>query len=458
MPFGSVQRTPSSSIRRPSNRLSVRPPLPPPTTHQTLTTTTPIPSTSSSSPSTFPPIPTTTQPVSLPSSTHVATIHSVGGSLRRPIRVQQLQLNLRRKPQMTRGQFRRPQSNSKFPLTRHQPTHRVTKPDRVTRPIVSTTNEPITTTTEEEISLTVAGTTPEGIQRQSSNLKQVDDIEAAILQAVIESSSPEPPPSTTRRQRIHRIRPGHRHRPAPPPRVDAIEEAVLRAVLEATPSAPIPEEVTSTTEGTTTTTAKIEEPIETTTLKTESTSLFPAFASRRHGHRRPTTVIPPTPEMTTESTVIITEPTTEPTTTTTIPEETTTSAEESTTSVTEGTTTEQVTDITIALPEDDFEDINAKISTEDHQLHQIEDNVISALSTQTSTASSSPTPPSPLPSTLPSSPSPPSPPAPPTEFNLQQAGPPGSMPPSDDIVDELNDSSDFLQVAQRLHLLRRLLQ
>ncbi|CAO4360641.1 unnamed protein product [Caenorhabditis nigoni] len=450
MPFGSVQRTPALSLRRPvsPNRLSLRPPLPPPSpspSTQILTTTTPsttIPPTS--------PVPTTT--VSLPSSTHVATVHSVGGSLRRPIRVQQLQLNLRRKPQMTRGQFRRPKN---FPLTRHQPTHRVTKPDRVTRPIVSTTTlEPTT----EDVSFTVAGTTPEGIQTQPNELKKVDDIEAAILQAVIESSSPEPPPSstTTHRPRIHRIRPGHRHRPASsPPRVDAIEEAVLRAVLEATPASSPPEDVTTTpVEETTTTTLATATTEEATTQKPESTSLFPAFARGRHGHRRPTTVIPRATEepTTTEST------TTELVTTTTT-EATTTTSEEPTTTVTEGTTTEQVTGITIALPEEDFEDINAKTETENHQLHQIEKNVISALSTPTTSSdSTSPSPPSPLPPIPTSSPVPPSPPAPPHEFASLQAGPPGSMPPSDDIVDELNGSSDFLQVAQRLHLLRRLLQ
>ncbi|CAL2029510.1 unnamed protein product [Caenorhabditis brenneri] len=458
MPFGSVQRTPSS-LRRPipPNRLSIRPP---PTAPQTLTTTTPIPSTTPPiSSSTSPPITTTTEPVvSLPSTTHVATVHSVGGSLRRPIRVQQLQLNLRRKPQMTRGQFRRPHPNSRFPLTRHQPTHRVTKPDRVTRPIATTTTVTTTepTTTTEEVALTVAGTTPEAVRRQPNDLKKVDDIEAAILQAVIESSSPEPPPTTTtvHRQRIHRIRPGHRHRPAPPPRVDAIEEAVLRAVLEATPASPLPEETTmNLIEETTTTLATTEEPITSTTEKSESTSLFPAFASRRHGHRRPpTTVIPTTVHVTTESTTTSTE---EPTTTTVTTEATTTS-EELTTTVTEGTTTESVTDITIALPEE-FEDINAKTDVEDHQLHQIEENVISALSTPTSTVSPSPVPPSPLPTLPSSSPSPPSPPAPPREFS-NHAGPPGSMPPSDDIVDELNGSSDFLQVAEKLRLLRRLLQ
>ncbi|UMM11083.1 hypothetical protein L5515_000542 [Caenorhabditis briggsae] len=458
MPFGSVQRTPSS-LRRPvsPNRSSLRPPLPPqspsPST-QILTTTTPIPSTT---PPTSP-VPTTTQPVSLPSTTHVATVHSVGGSLRRPIRVQQLQLNLRRKPQMTRGQFRRPNSKN-FPLTRHQPTHRVTKPDRVTRPIVSTTTlEP--TTTSEDVSFTVAGTTPEGIQTQQSELKKVDDIEAAILQAVIESSSPEPPPSsTTHRPRIHRIRPGHRHRPeSSPPRVDAIEEAVLRAVLEATPASPPSEDVTTTPmEETTTTTLATAKTEETTTQKPESTSLFPAFASRRHGHRRPTTVIPRTMEVTTEPTT--TESTTTELATTTKTDATTTTSEESTTAVTEGTTTEQVTGITIALPKEDFEDINAKTETVNHQLNQIEKNVISALSTPTTSSdSSSPSPPSPLPPIPTSSPVPPSPPAPPHEFASLQAGPPGSMPPSDDIVDELNGSSDFLQVAQRLHLLRRLLQ
>ncbi|PIC55848.1 hypothetical protein B9Z55_000953 [Caenorhabditis nigoni] len=444
MPFGSVQRTPSS-LRRPvsPNRLSLRPP-PPSASTQILTTTTPsttIPPTS--------PVPTTTVP--LPSSTHVATVHSVGGSLRRPIRVQQLQLNLRRKPQMTRGQFRRPKN---FPLTRHQPTHRVTKPDRVTRPIVSTTTlEPTT----EDVSFTVAGTTPEGIQTQPNELKKVDDIEAAILQAVIESSSPEPPPSstTTHRPRIHRIRPGHRHRPASsPPRVDAIEEAVLRAVLEATPASSPPEDVTTTpVKETTTTTLATATTEDATTQKPESTSLFPAFARGRHGHRRPTTVIPTTTEVTEE-------PTTTELVTTTTTDATTTTSEEPTTTVTEGTTTEQVTGITIALPEEDFEDINAKAETENHQLHQIEKNVISALSTPTasSDSASSPSPPSPLPPIPSSSPVPPSPPAPPHEFAALQAGPPGSMPPSDDIVDELNGSSDFLQVAQRLHLLRRLLQ
>uniref|UniRef100_A0A1I7TKK7 Mucin-5AC n=1 Tax=Caenorhabditis tropicalis TaxID=1561998 RepID=A0A1I7TKK7_9PELO len=445
MPFGSVQRTPSSSLRRPSNRSSLRPSTP----QTPLTTTTQLPITSPSIPT------TTTQPVSLSSTTHIATIHSVGGSLRRPIRVQQLQLNLRRKPQMTRGQFRRPQSNSKFPLTRHQPTHRVTKPDRITRPISSTTTtESTIKTSTESTSLTVSGTTPEGIQREPNDLNKVDDIEAAVLQALLESSSPEPPPSTTHRQRIHRIRPGHRHRPAASPRVDAIEEAVLRAVLEANPS--VPEETTTSTsiEETTTQLTTTEDPITTTTQKSESTSLFPAFANRRHGHRRPfsPSTINPTEIITSSIPTTSENPTTE---------STTTESEEPTTVVSEETTTtESVTGITIALPEDSFEDINSKAETENHQIHQIEENVISALSTPTSTISpSSPIPPSPLPSPSPSpSPSPPSPPAPPPrEFN-NQIGPPGSMPPSDDIVDELNESSDFLQVAQRLHLLRRLLQ
>ncbi|CCD73375.1 Prion-like-(Q/N-rich)-domain-bearing protein [Caenorhabditis elegans] len=415
IPFGAVQRS-----RRPISQ---------PSSPTPITTTTQLPATSS---------PTTTS--SLPVST--SQIHSVGGSLRRPIRVQQLQLNLRRKPQMTRGQFRRP-------VSKHQPTHRVpSKIHRITQPIVSTTSEPITTT--EDVTLTVAGTTTEGLQ--ADNLKKVDDIEAAILQAVIESSSPEPPRSSTHRQRIHRIRPGHRIRPsppAPPPRVDAIEEAVLRAVLEVSTS--IAPETSSLEAEAETTTVSETTTTEVSTTASESTSLFPAFASRRHGHRRPpTTTVPST------TLELITEPTSTETIpiTTTTAETTTTTSEEPT--VTEETTTELVTDVTIALPDEEFEDINAKIETENHQLHQIEENVISALSTPTSTISASPSPPSPLPTT--SGPSPPSPPAPPHEFSLHGAGPPGLMPPSDDIVDELNGSSDFLQAAQRLHLLRRLLQ
>ncbi|CAI2304886.1 unnamed protein product [Caenorhabditis sp. 36 PRJEB53466] len=432
IPFGSVQQRRLQTARRlPQNnmRLSLRPPAPP-STPPILTTTTPLPSPPPPPPST---IPTTPSPPRLPSS-NSTSIKSAGGLLRRPIIVQQLNLNLRRKPQMTRGQFRRPSSNHPFPPIRHQLTHRV-KPDRVTRPI------PTTTQSTTEVTTTLETIASEAVLRKVNHQKRVDDIEAAILQAVIESSSPVPPSST---HRPRRIRPGQQHRTAAP-RVDSIEEAVLRAVLEANPPTAATQETTTTTEENTAVTTT-EEPT-TTAQKTEATSLFPAFATRRQTHRRRTTTTetPTTPEvtMTTETTTMSTE---EPTTTTT-----------TTTTTTEApsTTSEEPTTITIAVPEEEFEDINAQ--TEDHQLHQIEENVIAALSTPSTPPTSPAPPPS---SSSSSSPSPPAPPSIPTssESPFSAAGPPGSMPPSDDIVDELNESSDFLQAAQRLHLLRRLLQ
>uniref|UniRef100_A0A8R1I665 Uncharacterized protein n=1 Tax=Caenorhabditis japonica TaxID=281687 RepID=A0A8R1I665_CAEJA len=142
MPFGAVQQ--SRRVLRPANTpLALRPPPPPPRT-TTIPPTTKI--------MTTPPIP--------------PPIHSVGGSLRRPIVVEQLNLNVRRKPQLTRGQFRR------------RPHH--PHPDRVS------------TSASTESTTTVIITKSPGIEIENekelqkvNHLKQVDDIEAAILAAVI---------------------------------------------------------------------------------------------------------------------------------------------------------------------------------------------------------------------------------------------------------------------------------
>uniref|UniRef100_A0A8R1HSQ9 Uncharacterized protein n=1 Tax=Caenorhabditis japonica TaxID=281687 RepID=A0A8R1HSQ9_CAEJA len=238
-----------------------------------------------------------------------------------------------------------------------------------------------------------------------------------------------PQPSTTLRPRSH-----HRTRPQRP--VDSIEEAVLRAVLDAAP--PTSGESTSS---------------ESSTTMEPTTSLFPAFATRRQGHRRRITTVAPEPSILETSRTAGTEPTT---TMSSVVEELIVNL----TTTTPSTTEEEHVTITIAIPEDSVPEAPEAVENPEDvvKLRLIEQNVIAAL-TSPSSPIPTPTPPSPLPSppTPSPSPSPPSllPPSPPSESPV---GPPGSMPPSDDIVDELNESTDFLQVAQRLHLLRRLLQ
>ncbi|CAI5438836.1 unnamed protein product [Caenorhabditis angaria] len=342
---------------------------------------------------------------------------------------------------------------------RHQPIHAIRtnnlrnskiRKNRLlsTKPSQNQSTLPPTSTLAQTTTLIASSTTiPTTI---SNSAKQVNDIEADILRAVIDSSTTTiiPPvqiQSSTLRARTHRLKTSFsRSRvpfappPLPPIPLDSIEAAVLKAVLQppiTTVSIPITQSTTTPILSTTTTVPLPSSSSQ--NLITVPPTLFPAFALKR---RIESTTIPTT---TTSITSIIPN-------ISTIDFNSTISLPTTKTLIVEGTTVSNILNNESGKNEDE--------QNENLKLREIEENIIAAL------ISSSPIPPPSSPSSSSSSTSSSSfingPPgiSPPSSFAGNSAGPPGSQPPSDKIVDELNVANNFMEVAQKLNLFKLLLQ